>query len=482
MYRTVAQIDRLGELLARRFPQHVQRFALPETSVEGRPVHALRVRAGTGEDRRGVLLVGGVHARELMNPDALIELAVAMVVSYRNGTDIVLGQRTWPAADVKLIMDTMDVHIVPCANPDGREHVMTVDDMWRKNRRGNAGTACRGVDLNRNCDLLWGVTEGQTSCSPCADTFVGSAAFSEPETRNVLSLVESRRIDCFVDVHSYSELVLYPWGHSPNQTSDPAKRFTTLPTGTCQPVVAGWKEYIDPRDLQRFETVADRVVTAIADVRGRQYTPQQGRGLYGTTGTHSDWVYGRHIANPGTRKTYGYTFETGPFTGSAPESFHPADPEPVKRDVKSGLLALMQQCVCAIELIGTRILGGEDQVDGLRRVRDEVLATTDAGRAWIGLFERLQTAVLPVLFADDPLLERAGSVVARAQDAVADVEAPLDDALVADTIAVLQDIARATGDPEVDAGAGAVREALQRAAGRSTRDLLEQLTARGPAS
>jgi hypothetical protein len=91
--------------------------------------------------------------------------------------------------------------------------------------------------------------------------------------------------------------------------------------------------------------VAEQIVKAIAEVRGRAYTPQTGFGLYGTTGTHDDYVYARHIADPNLRKTYGYTFETGPFVGNARDSFHPADPEPVKRDTKSGLLALMQECV-----------------------------------------------------------------------------------------------------------------------------------------
>ena len=92
MYRTVEQLDSLSNLLATWFPGYFTRFALPEASVQGRPVFALRLRAG-GEDgdRRGVLLVGGTHARELMNPDAIIELAVDLFVSHANSTDIVYG-------------------------------------------------------------------------------------------------------------------------------------------------------------------------------------------------------------------------------------------------------------------------------------------------------------------------------------------------------------------------------------------------------
>lgn len=481
MYRTIAQLDQLGGLLAQAFPQHCQRFQLPELSVQGRPVFALRVRAGAGTDRRGVLLAGGVHARELMNPDALIELAVQLITSYRNGSDVVLGRRTWPASDIKLLMETLDIYLVPCANPDGRHHVMTVDDLWRKNRRDNPSTSCDGVDLNRNCDLLWGVSQGQTSCSPCSDVFAGSAAFSEPETRNVKFLLDTRRIDCFVDVHSYSELVLYPWGHVATQTTDPTKRFTGLPTGTCKPITdPTYQEYMTPRDQQRFQTVAQRVVTAIADVRGRAYTPQTGFGLYGTTGTHSDYAYARHISDPNLRKTYGYTFETGPWVGNARDSFHPADPEPVKRDAKSGLLALMQQCICAIELIGTAFLGSEHEVDALRRIRDDVLSTTPAGRDWILLFEQLQTRVLPVVLADEALTERAVSVVGRANRAVADEAAPVPPDLVDDAVGLLADVARRAEDTEVSDGVAAAGAALETVRDRPLSDLLEQLMARGP--
>jgi murein tripeptide amidase MpaA len=482
MYRTVAQIDALGALLAQAFPQHCQRFTLPEPSVQGRDVFALRVRAGSGDNRRGVLLVGGVHARELMNPDALVELAVQLVVSYRSGTDILLGGRVWAAADIKVLMETLDIYLVPCTNPDGRNHVMTVDALWRKNRRVNPGTECVGVDLNRNCDLLWGVTQGQTSCNPCTDIFAGSAAFSEPETRNVKFLLDTRRIDCFVDVHSYSELVLYPWGHATTQTTDPTKVFTTLPTGTCRPLAdPAYREYMTPRDQQRFATVAQRIVTAIKDVRGRAYTPETGFGLYGTTGTHSDYVYSRHIADPSVRKTYGYTIETGPWAGTVAESFHPVDPEPVKRDTKSGLLALMQQCICAIELIGMSFLGGEQRIDALRGVRDRVLASTPSGREWILLFEHLQARVLPVVLGDDAIAGRVAAVVGQADTAVADESAPVEPQLVAATVEVLSEVARRSDDPEVRAGVAATREVLEAAAGRPVREFLERLLARGPA-
>lgn len=481
MYRTVAQLDNVTGLLASWFPQYFTRFRLPHDSIEGRPVYALRMRAGGGEDeRRGVLLVGGTHARELMNPDAIVELAVDLLDSHYNGSDIVYGRRTWAANDVRVIVESLDLWLLPCLNPDGREYVINTDDMWRKNRRNNPRSDCDGVDLNRNLDLLWGVTNG-ASCDPCSEVFCGRSAFSEPETRNVKHLLDTYRIDCFADVHSYSELILYPWGHAPTQTTDSSQRFTGLPSGTCAPIGrGGYQEYMPPRDLLRFETVGDRIVRAIHDVRGRSYTRQPGIALYATTGTHSDYVYSRHIADPSLRKTYAYTFETGPWQGTVPDSFHPADPEPVKEDAKSGMLSLAQQCICAIELIGARFLARETEVSALRRVRDEVLGSTEAGREWITLFERVQAPLVPALLADDELASEAARLVEAAGRMVEDDEAVLPDEEVERGLSLVRRLAEATESDDVRADLETVVGRLEDLRGQTSRGAIEALMQRGP--
>jgi murein tripeptide amidase MpaA len=481
MYRTIGQLDSLTGLLASWFPQYFSRIQLPNASVEGRPVYALRMRAGGGEERRGVLIVGGTHARELMNPDAILELAVELLVSHFNGTDLVYGGRTWSALDVRIILETLDLWLLPCLNPDGRHHVMTADDLWRKNRRDNPGTPCDGVDLNRNLDVLFGVTEGQTSCSPCSDVFCGPSAFSEPETRNVKDLLDTRRIHCFVDVHSYSELVLYPWGHAPTQTVDQTKRFTGLPSGTCAPIgQPAYQEYMNPQDLLRFQTVAQRIVDAIKAVRGRVYTNQPGIGLYPTTGTHSDYAYARHIADPTLRKTYGYTFETGPFVGDVRESFHPADPTLIKRDAKSGMLALAQQCVCAIELIGTKLLERDAEVSALRRVRDELLGTTEAGRQWIALFERAQGPLVAVALTDERLSADAAVLLERAAALVEDDSATVSDDDVERALSLMGRLAEESKEENVRADLERVSAELERMSGRTSREAIEGLMRRGP--
>lgn len=414
MYRTVAQLDSVMNILSLFFPDVCTRVEMPNRSVEGRPIYALRIHAGSSTDRRAILIAGGMHARELMNPDAIADLQLDLVTAYLNETGITIGGRVWSQLDIKIMLESLDVWMLPCANPDGREYVMNVDDLWRQNRRDNPGTKCDGVDVNRNCDIVWGVITSATSCNPCINTYLGPDRFSEPESRNIKDLCDTQRIDVFLDVHSFRELVLFPWGHAFTQTTDPSQNFLTLATGTCAPInPPGHQEYMLPRDQLRYTTVARKIVDDIRAVRGRNYTPESIRALYATTGTSADYVYSRHIANSTLRKTYGFSFETGPPVlnddGSLnePKSFHPDDPTLIKNDTRAGILSLMQQSICAIEFIGSTLLGTTAGLARMRGVRDEQLATTKAGRELIALFERVQFPLLGMILADESLTKEA---------------------------------------------------------------------------
>jgi murein tripeptide amidase MpaA len=351
MYRRSADIEQINRSLADSFPALVSRIVLGP-SRQGREISAIRIRGGAGPGR-GVLLVGGVHARELLNPDLLVEAVIDLIDHYLGETDWVMGGQRWPAATIRSIVETLELFVLPNANPDGREHVFDVARLWRKNRARLTGTACVGVDVNRNFDLLWGVQtrapDGslRTSRSACSDVFVGPGAFSEPETRNVKTLLDAHPIECFVDVHSYSELILFPWGHAPNQTTDPSQRFTLVDTSRWRELPSDaprYREFLPPSDLERFREIGEGAVRAIQNVRGRRYTAQQGLGLYPTTGTSSDYAYGRHVADPSLRKVYGFTFETGPFTGNVEDSFQPDPPEDdrIKEEATSGIISVLQ--------------------------------------------------------------------------------------------------------------------------------------------
>lgn len=483
MYRTVAQLDSVMNILATFFPDLCTRVEMPNRSVEGRPIYALRIRAGTSTDRRGVLVVGGMHARELMNPDAIADLQLDLVEAYLNETGITIGGRSWSESQIKIMMESLDIWLLPCANPDGREFVQKVDHLWRKNRRDNAGTTCDGVDVNRNLDIVWGVTTGNTSCNPCAHTYLGPDRFSEPESRNIRDFCEAQRIDVFLDVHSYSELVLYPWGHARTQTTDPSQQFMSLATGTCAPLSpAAHQEYMLPRDRLRFQRVSRQIVIDINAVRGRTYTAQPILELYATTGTTTDYVYSRHISNPALRKTYGFAFETGPivfFPGTTvidePNSFHPADPSLIKRDTRAGIISLLQQSICAIELIGATLFGGTRELQKMRDVRDEQLATTDAGRQLIALFERVQMPLLGLVLADKALTKEAMSLFDSSLKLLEDDESIVSRRDVDRGLAFLGALTDRTKSQSVRRDINTIREHLKLSANKSVRKVLKQL-------
>jgi len=103
--------------------------------------------------------------------------------------------------------------IIPMANPDGVIYSETTNRMWRKNRADNDGNSCKGVDLNRNWDPDWSGRQS-TSGSKCSDVYYGSSAFSEPETQAVKRLIDEAPVTIHLDIHSYGNILLAPWGYT----------------------------------------------------------------------------------------------------------------------------------------------------------------------------------------------------------------------------------------------------------------------------
>lgn len=223
-------------------------------------------------DKPKLFITSAIHAREYTTSPLALAFAHRLVDTYQ--TD----------ADSRWILDHHEVHLMLHANPDGRKQAEG-GASWRKNHNTDyCAHQTPGADLNRNFDFHWGGSGASTYT--CDQTYRGSHAASEPETQAVQNymkaifedhnggtpggLVSDDASGLYIDIHSYSELVLWPWG----DTSNPA------PNGT------------------QLQTLGRK----FAYFNG--YTPQQAVGLYPTTGTTDDYAYGElGIA--------GYCFELG---------------------------------------------------------------------------------------------------------------------------------------------------------------------------
>ncbi|MCG3122758.1 MAG: hypothetical protein GIKADHBN_01160 [Phycisphaerales bacterium] len=250
-YKDLAAIEAYLDTLAASKPG-LSTIQTIGASLQGRAMKAIRITAPGGPTTRpSVIYHGGQHAREWISPMTVMYIADRLVAGY--GSD----------PRITSLLDNVEVIIVPVMNPDGYVFTWTNNRMWRKNRRDN-GDGSIGVDLNRNWGYQWG-GEGASS-NPGNDTYRGPSAFSEPETqvmRDFISATSSLR--AHIDFHSYSQLILSPWGY------------------TASP----------PPAAATFNMLNAEMEAAIESVHGTNYTAGPTyTTIYPASGVASDWTYG----------------------------------------------------------------------------------------------------------------------------------------------------------------------------------------------
>lgn len=299
-------------------------FNLSQQTHEGRSIVGLRIQ-GSGRpegELRGVLIVAGAHAREMAPPEAALCFAALLCTAYANGTGLSFGGKFYNSGIVKLLVEALEIYVVPLLNVDGRFWVETNDQNWRKNRRPGA---CRGADLNRNHEFLFSSGIG-TSSNPCDyQIYRGPSAHSEPETSGIRDLLNAKpHIKGVLDAHSYTGLVLYPWGDDENQSSDSSMTFTNAAWDGQRGIIGdAYREFIESGDLSFYVSTAARMRDGIHEVAGRTYVAQPSVDLYPTSGTLDDYGYARHLAAPANAKAMSMTVEIGFL---ADGGFRPSDP------------------------------------------------------------------------------------------------------------------------------------------------------------
>ena len=307
-YHDYAEMASETATIAANNPGIVSRFSLGN-SYQGRAIWALKVsdNVGTDESEPEVLFTANQHAREHLTVEMALYILNQLVNGY-NAND----------ARIRNIVDNREIWIVPMVNPDGVEYDIATGSyrLWRKNRQPSA------TDLNRNWSFQWGCCGG-SSGTVSSETYRGPSAFSAPETQVVRNFVNSRvvggtqQIKSHIDWHTYSELILWPYGYTTANTT------ATLNTN----------------DRNAHATLGQQM----ANTNG--YTPEQASDLYIADGTINDWMWG-------TYKIFSYTFEMFP-TGSNP-GFYPPDEQigPQTSRNREAFLMFLEASDCIYKVIG----------------------------------------------------------------------------------------------------------------------------------
>lgn len=252
--------DEIKEILAGMAAKHSDKARLVDIGdgwekTQGksdRDVLALQIGKGDRTGKPAVLLCGNHHAREIVTPEIVLKIAEMLL----EGSD--------SDPDLAHFVENRDIWLIPMVNPDGHRLAAKGVD-WRKNTDNSAGGGANyakgpngpGVDLNRNYGFKWGLPGASPSAT--APTFRGPGPFSEPETQAIKRLVESRKWTFLMTYHSFSNLILWPWGH----TNAPPPDNRLAPIGQKLGQLSGYK-------------------------------PQQSVKLYPTSGDTTDWAFGEH--------------------------------------------------------------------------------------------------------------------------------------------------------------------------------------------
>jgi hypothetical protein len=278
-YRQLADYTNDLSALATQYPTKVKPITLKNPSLEGRTVRGIEISRDVNvRDGKPVFVMMGLHhAREWPSGELTMEFAY----------DLLKNDGVVPR--ITNILDKTRIVIVPVVNPDGFNLSRTLGyEMKRKNCRVTNGqiptsgqcaqssNQSRGTDLNRNYAGFWGGPGASTSLT--SETYRGASAFSEPESRNIQTLVSGYQATTLITNHTYSNLVLREPGYAgAGNTPDEAV----------------------------YKSLGDQMAAQ------NGYDSQFGYELYDTTGTTEDWSY---YATGGL----GFTFEHGA------SSFHPA--------------------------------------------------------------------------------------------------------------------------------------------------------------
>lgn len=278
-YRSYPEHVTLMRNWASLFP-NICRLESIGPSYEGRWIYGLKISDEPqieDPNEPEMLIYGQIHAREWATGEMIRYCIDTLLRNYMTNPEF----QNW--------INNHQLWVFPIHNVDGFTYDYPNQRMWRKNRQPFGGST--GTDMNRDgagsCQgdprSEWGalVPGSRTSHNPGDETFAGARGEFAPEVKALTDLFRRHTFLIDLSIHSYSELVLWPWGIN-----------ATPPDGSF------------------ITRLGQRAAARMQTLSGGTYTPEQSVQLYPTNGGIEDWFYGwAHTV--GGFPCPSYTFEVG---------------------------------------------------------------------------------------------------------------------------------------------------------------------------
>ncbi|KAK0549868.1 hypothetical protein OC845_002936 [Tilletia horrida] len=314
-YHTYEEIQAYLSHLATTFPSRARLISLGQT-YENRSLTALQIghfppqhpheddsleaersrrkkkKNKKSKEKLGVLLMANQHAREWISGATALHLIHQILAAEQEESVTASSSKKSKGRHhassptlLNLPLDTYEITVLPLANPDGYSYSWTGSRLWRKNRQpvttddddndnpDPTNPDCVGIDLNSNWDAGFQAWPKERACS---ESYPGSRPFEAYESAAIARFINDpvNKIRSVVDLHSYGQLLTYPFAFS------------------CSPSLS----LPDEEDLLELSTGAIRAMRNV-----HAHTFHAGRHCELTwelAGSALDWSYGWMLSSP----------------------------------------------------------------------------------------------------------------------------------------------------------------------------------------